>query len=110
MNVDPQVVHHVYKSRLAASLLEILMDNKNNKKEGFNTFEWQVSKLPQSSELITAVPNAITVLSLTEDGAKKMKELTHFKIFLLFFDILSVEWVTNVFSSIVRVTCQRSHV
>ena len=110
MNVDPQVVHHVYKSRLATSFLEMLMDNKNNKIEGFNTLEWQVPKLPQSSELIMAVPNAITVLSLTEDGAKKMKELTHFQSFLLFFDILSVEWVTNVFSSIVRVTCQRSHV
>ena len=85
MNADPQVVHHVHKSGLATSFLGMLMDNKNNKIEGSNTFDWQIPKLPQSSELIMAVPNVIAALSLTEDGAKKVKELNPFPDLLAIF-------------------------
>ena len=75
MNSDPQVVHFVHKSGLAKSFLSLLMD-KSKEEKGDD--EPVISIAKPSAELIMALPNVITALSLTEAGAKAVAEANPF--------------------------------
>eukprot|EP00571_Detonula_confervacea_P003423 CAMPEP_0172329052 /NCGR_PEP_ID=MMETSP1058-20130122/60671_1 /TAXON_ID=83371 /ORGANISM="Detonula confervacea, Strain CCMP 353" /LENGTH=4507 /DNA_ID=CAMNT_0013046199 /DNA_START=90 /DNA_END=13614 /DNA_ORIENTATION=- len=74
MNSDPQVVHFVHKSGLAKSFLSILMEKDDETKTGV----LGEPILEPSGELIMALPNVITALSLTEAGAKAVAEANPF--------------------------------
>ena len=75
MNSDPQVVHFVHKSGLAKSFLSLLMD-KSKEEKGDDEPDISIAK--PSAELIMALPNVITALSLTEAGAKAVAEANPF--------------------------------
>jgi len=68
MNADPQVVHYVHTSGLANSFLRMI---KGITIEGTTWFE---PNFPPSPDLIMALPNVISALALTEDGAKRIRE------------------------------------
>lgn len=81
MNADPQLVHHAHNSGLATSFLSMVMGNR--RQEG-SVDVWD-SKLPASSELIMALPNVLSALALTEDGARIVKETNPFPSMLSIF-------------------------
>ncbi|KAL7543885.1 hypothetical protein ACHAXR_013277 [Thalassiosira sp. AJA248-18] len=83
MNSDPQVVHYVHESGLAKSFLSIL--SRSGSGGGADVLKGPVSKWDEyeplvepSPELIMALPNVITALSLTEAGAKEVAEANPF--------------------------------
>lgn len=71
MNADPQVVHHVHDSGIAASFLAMLKGEK--------------PKVPPSAELFMAIPNVLAALSLTENGARIVCEHNPFPTLLAIF-------------------------
>jgi hypothetical protein len=74
MNADPLVVHHAHDSGLAASFLSMI---KGTPKQVDSTLVVE-SHIPPSSELIMALPNVLSALALTEEGAKIVKEANPF--------------------------------
>ena len=87
INADPQVVHHVHESGLAKSFLSLLMGKNNEMKQviGDHVENWGEVEMEPSSELVMAFPNLILALSLTESGAKSIKELNPFPALLSVF-------------------------
>ena len=87
INADPQVVHHVHESGLAKSFLSLLMGRSNEMKLviGDDVKSWGQVQMEPSAELIMAFPNMILALSLTESGAKSIKELNPFPALLSVF-------------------------
>ncbi|CAB9503919.1 Probable E3 ubiquitin-protein ligase hulA [Seminavis robusta] len=81
LNSDPHVVHHVHKAGIAKSFLDMLQGKKvaNNGEETYEPI------LPPVPELIMALPNVISALALTEDGAKAVKEANPFPSMLRLF-------------------------
>jgi hypothetical protein len=73
MNSDPQVVHHVHASGLAKSFLRMLTGDNGG------------SSLPPVPELLMAIPNVLSALSLTEDGATVVIEANPFPTLLSLF-------------------------
>lgn len=82
LNSDPHVVHHVHQSGIAKSFLSMLLGKRTLDCDGVGKFE---PILPPVPELIMAVPNVISALSLTEDGAKAVKEENPFPSMLRLF-------------------------
>eukprot|EP00934_Nitzschia_sp_Nitz4_P006861 Nitzschia sp. Nitz4//scaffold116_size91068//11601//24470//NITZ4_004949-RA/size91068-processed-gene-0.22-mRNA-1//1//CDS//3329533551//6851//frame0 len=74
MNSDPHVVRHVHECGLAATFLRFFADGANGE-----------PRLPAVPELIMAVPNILSALALTEDGAKVIKEANPFPALLKLF-------------------------
>eukprot|EP00980_Cylindrotheca_fusiformis_P007262 scaffold1525_cov142-Cylindrotheca_fusiformis.AAC.62 len=74
MNSDPHVVRHVHDKGLAKSFIKMLVDTKDGE-----------PVLPAVPELIMAVPNVISALALTEDGANAVKEANPFPAILRIF-------------------------
>ena len=68
MNADPQVVHYVHNSGLAKSFLRMIKGTTIKGKA------WFEPNFPPSPDLIMALPNVISALSLTEDGAKRIRD------------------------------------
>ena len=87
MNADPQVVHHVHKSGLAKSFLAMLLgkDNETTTLIGENVEAWGEPIMEPSAELIMALPNVISALSLTENGVKAIAEANPFSALLSVF-------------------------
>mmetsp|Transcript_9044 Transcript_9044/g.11092 ORF Transcript_9044/g.11092 Transcript_9044/m.11092 type:complete len:4662 (-) Transcript_9044:66-14051(-) len=85
MNGDPQIVHHVHSSGLANSFLKMLMGENHSNKNDDSLDEWRTPTLPAASELIMALPNVISALSLTEEGAKVIREVNPFPSLLSLF-------------------------
>jgi len=97
MNADPHVVHHVHSSGLAKSFLNMMMGKKRfipkststvakrGKKDEKEMDVWMEPTLPPSSELIMALPNVLSALSLTEEGAKAVSEANPFPSLLAIF-------------------------
>ena len=97
MNSDPQVVHYVHSSGLADSFLSILSGSKNDGGAGGGNINAEILKGPvskwheykatvePSAELIMALPNVITALSLTEAGAKSIADHNPFPALLSIF-------------------------
>ena len=74
MNSDPHVVHHVHQTGLGQSFIKMLVGGPEDD-----------PALPAVPELIMAVPNVLSALSLTEDGAKAVKEANPFPAILRIF-------------------------
>jgi hypothetical protein len=71
MNNDPHVVHYVHQSGIAKSFFNML--------KGEREFEGRLEPLlPTTPELIMAIPNVISALSLTTDGASEVKNMNPF--------------------------------
>ena len=79
LNSDPHVVHHVHKSGIAQSFLNMLLGRKIADPDVYEPI------LPPVPELIMALPNVISALALTEDGAKAVKEANPFPSMLRLF-------------------------
>ena len=82
MNSDPHVVRYVHECGIAASFLNMLI--------GENVAGGDASKraepvLPPVPELIMAIPNVISALALTEDGAKAVAKTNPFPALLRLF-------------------------
>jgi len=87
MNSDPQVVHHVHSSGLSSSFLRMLKSKEKylyRFTEG-STQQLDYSVLPLTAELVMALPNVLSALSLTEDGAKLIKAANPFPALLALF-------------------------
>jgi hypothetical protein len=82
MNADPQVVHHVHESGLARSFLDMIQATKHTDENGD---EWWEPTLPAMAELVMSVPNVLSALALTEDGAIAVKEANPFPSLLSLF-------------------------
>jgi len=78
MNSDPHIVHYVHKSGIAKSFLNMV----EGKVDQGGNYQPVVPAVP---ELIMAIPNVIAALSLTEDGAKIVKEANPFPSLLRIF-------------------------
>ena len=74
MNSDPHVVRHVHESGLANSFLKMLLVGPD-----------ETPVLPPVPELIMAVPNVLSALALTEDGANAIKDANPFPALLRLF-------------------------
>jgi hypothetical protein len=74
MNSDPHVVRHVHESGLAKSFLTMLLGTPGEE-----------PVLPPVPELIMAVPNVLSALALTEDGANAVREANPFPALLRLF-------------------------
>jgi hypothetical protein len=74
MNSDPHVVRHVHESGLANSFIKMLVDTKSGE-----------PVLPAVPELIMAIPNVLSALALTEDGANAVKDANPFPAVLRIF-------------------------
>lgn len=74
MNSDPHVVRHVHDSGLAKSFLAYFRGGQDGE-----------PLLPPVPELIMAVPNVISALALTEDGASAIKDADPFPALLKIF-------------------------
>jgi E3 ubiquitin-protein ligase HUWE1 len=68
LNSDPHCVNHVHKSGLADAYINMIV----------RTTESGDPSIPAVSELIMAIPNVLAALSLTEDGAKAVKNKNPF--------------------------------
>lgn len=75
MNSDPHVVQHVHTSGLAASFMKMLL---NSHKYSVGEREYQAPLVPPVPELIMAIPNVLSALALTEDGAKAVRDVDPF--------------------------------
>ena len=84
MNSDPQVVHHVHGSGLAKSFLTLIM-GKESEWKSWNASAWKEPTFEPSGELIMALPNVLTALSLTEVGAKAVMDANPFPALLSVF-------------------------
>ena len=82
LNSDPHVVHHVHKSGIAGSFLNMLIGKRTTDENGVEQYE---PILPPVPELMMALPNVISALALTEDGAKAVKEANPFPAMLTLF-------------------------
>jgi E3 ubiquitin-protein ligase HUWE1 len=82
MNGDPHIVHHVHESGIAKSFLKMLIGEVQDCSEGKEIF---TSRVPPVPELIMAIPNVISALALTEDGAKAIADVNPFPSFLRIF-------------------------
>jgi hypothetical protein len=87
INADPQVVHHVHNSGLAKSFLSLLMGKNNEMASviGDDVEKWGQIDMEPSSELVMGFPNLILALSLTESGARSIKETDPFPALLSVF-------------------------
>jgi E3 ubiquitin-protein ligase HUWE1 len=74
MNSDPHVVRHVHETGLAKSFIKMLTGGPDSD-----------PTLPRVPELIMAVPNVLSALALTEDGANAVKEANPFPAMLRLF-------------------------
>ena len=74
MNSDPHVVRHVHETGLAKSFIKMLTGGPDSD-----------PILPRVPELIMAVPNVLSALALTEDGANAVKEANPFPAMLRLF-------------------------
>ena len=72
MNSDPHVVYHVHECGLATAFFDMMTGNEYHPDFGIEPI------LPPVAELIMALPNVIAALSLTADGALKVKEKNPF--------------------------------
>ena len=71
MNNDPHVVNYVHQSGIAKSFFNML--------KGEREIEGMLEPLlPTTPELIMAIPNVISALSLTADGASEVKNMNPF--------------------------------
>ena len=70
MNTDPLVVHHVHSSGLAESFITMIKRRDDESK--------QEPILPPTMELIMTLPQTIAALSLTADGATRVKAANPF--------------------------------
>lgn len=82
MNSDPHVVHYVQSSGIAKSFINMVLGKKLGGVDGAETYE---PVLPPVPELIMAIPNVISALALTEDGAKAVFEANPFPSMLRIF-------------------------
>lgn len=82
MNSDPHVVHFVHKSGIADSFLSMVIGHKTLGQGGAVILE---PLLPPVPELIMAIPNVISALALTEDGAAIVAERNPFPSLLRLF-------------------------
>ena len=87
MNSDPQVVHHVHSSGLSKSFLSMIGIKEDNQEENddFELQSWDYPALPLTSELVMALPNVLSALSLTEEGANIVKAANPFPALLSIF-------------------------
>ena len=87
INADAQIVHHVHKSGLAKAFLSLLMGKNNEMKQviGDDVTKWGEIEMEPSAELVMAFPNLILALSLTESGARSIKETNPFPALLSVF-------------------------
>mmetsp|Transcript_22179 Transcript_22179/g.25505 ORF Transcript_22179/g.25505 Transcript_22179/m.25505 type:complete len:1567 (+) Transcript_22179:308-5008(+) len=82
MNSDPLLVHHVHSSGIATSFLNMMSAEK---KVDDNGLEYLVQSLPPISELLMALPNVLSALALTEEGAAVVRKKNPFpSLFALF--------------------------
>jgi E3 ubiquitin-protein ligase HUWE1 len=82
LNSDPHAVHYVHKSGIAEAFLNMVLGKKTVDAGGKECYEPVIPPIP---ELIMAIPNVISALSLTEDGAKAVKKANPFPAFLRIF-------------------------
>ena len=75
MNSDPHVVKHVHSSGLAAAIFKLLSGDEKTHSCGRQ--EW-IPHLPPIHELVTALPNLISALALTAEGAVSVQEANPF--------------------------------
>ena len=73
MNQDPQIVHWAHRSGLAKSFLGMFAG-----KFGDDIAGWDEPGLDPNTDLITCVPNVLAALSLTESGARSVREADPF--------------------------------
>jgi E3 ubiquitin-protein ligase HUWE1 len=82
MNSDPHVVHYVQSSGIAKSFIDMVLGKKLSGADGIETYEPIIPPVP---ELIMAIPNVLSALALTEDGAKAVFEANPFPSLLRIF-------------------------
>ena len=82
MNSDPHVVKHVHSSGLAAAIFKLLAGDEIT--ISFGSREW-IPYLPPIHELVTTLPNLISALALTAEGAASVKEVNPFQTLLKIF-------------------------
>jgi E3 ubiquitin-protein ligase HUWE1 len=75
MNSDPHVVSYIHESGIAKSFLSMVVGRRVKAGDSTDTYE---PVLPPVPELVMAVPNVLSALSLTEDGAKVIYEINPF--------------------------------
>jgi len=75
MNSDPQVVHYVHTSGIADAFFKMV---KGEVTECSPLLGSSSPILPASAELIMAVPNVLSALALTEQGARDVKNANPF--------------------------------
>lgn len=85
MNADPQVVHHVHMSGLGKCFLQMIMNPTEDSHGDEYCEEWVEPCIPDSTEFIMAIPNVLSALALTEDGAKRIREANPFPSLLSIF-------------------------
>ena len=78
MNSDPHVVYHVHQSGIAKAFFDMLASDRI--RDGVRE-----PALPGIPELITSLPNVISALSLTAEGASKVKDANPFPYILRIF-------------------------
>ncbi|KAL9185952.1 hypothetical protein ACHAXT_003729 [Thalassiosira profunda] len=82
MNADPQVVRFVHSSGLAASFLGLL---RGPEKFDARPESYGAPAIAPSAELLMAVPNVLSALALTEDGATAIETANPFPALLAVF-------------------------
>jgi Domain of Unknown Function (DUF908)/Domain of Unknown Function (DUF913) len=82
LNSDPHVVKHVHNSGLAQAFFKMLAGEERTLIDAKQ--EW-IPFLPPVHELITALPNVLSALALTSEGAAAVEEANPFKTLLKIF-------------------------
>ena len=76
MNQDPQIVHWAHRSGLASSFLGMFAGGGACGNDIATS--WGEPRLDPNTDLITSLPNVIAALSLTESGARSVKDADPF--------------------------------
>ncbi|EJK76587.1 hypothetical protein THAOC_01644 [Thalassiosira oceanica] len=82
MNQDPQIVHWAHRSGLASCFLGMFAARGAF---GDDIASWDEPRLGPNTDLITSVPNVVAALSLTESGARSVREADPFSPLLAVF-------------------------
>lgn len=79
LNHDPHMVHYVHEAGIAEVFFDMLNDNnsRRNNADGLSSSTF-LPRLPPVPELIMSIPNVLSALALTEDGAKAVKKANPF--------------------------------
>jgi len=82
MNSDPHVVKHVHSSGLAKACFKMMAGDERTYPDGRQ--EW-IPLLPPVHELVMTLPNVLSALALTSDGAEAVNEANPFQSLLKIF-------------------------